>query len=76
MNKAGTNHLEPVRPFRIFKKKILPKESRKKFSLSWEPIFWMTEQADGMNLDDYPMESFNIGYVDFKTQVGYVFRGK
>ena len=61
LNKAGTNHLAPVQPFRILKKKMLPKEVRKNFSLSWEPIFWMMEQADGMKLDDNPMESFKIG---------------
>ena len=27
----------------------------------------MTEQADGMNLDDDPMESFKIGYEYFKN---------
>ena len=55
---------------------MLPKEVRKKFSLSWEPIFRMMEQADGTNLDDDPMESFKIGYEYLKTRVGYVFRGK
>ena len=55
---------------------MLPKEVRKKYSLSWGPIFWMTEQLDGMNLDNDPMESFNIGYEYLKTQVGCVFRGK
>ena len=38
-----------------------PKQVRKKFSLSWEPIFRMMEQADSMNLDNDPMESLNIG---------------
>ena len=32
LNKAGTKQLVPVLPFRILKKKILPKEVRKKFS--------------------------------------------
>ena len=35
----------------------------------------MMEQADGMNLDDDPMESFKIGYKYFKMRVGYVFQG-
>ena len=34
------------------------------------------EQAEGMNLDNYPMESFKIWYDYLKTQVGYVFQGK
>ena len=55
---------------------MLPKEVRKKFSLSWGPIFRMMEQADGMNLDDDPMKCFKIGYDNLKTRVGYVFRGK
>ena len=76
LNKAGTKQLAPFRPFRILKKKMLPKEVRKKFSLSWEPIFRMMEKADGANLDDDPMESFKIGYEYLKTRVGYVFRGK
>ena len=76
LNKAGTDQLAPVRPFRILKKKMLPKEVRKKFSLSWEPISQMMEQADGMNLDDDPIESFKIGYKYLKTRVWYVFQGK
>ena len=55
---------------------MLPKEVRNKFSLSWEPIFRMMEQVNGMNLDDNPMESFKIGYKYFKKRVGYVFQGK
>ena len=35
----------------------------------------MMEQADGMNLEDNPMESFNIGYEYLKTRVGYLFLG-
>ena len=76
LNRLGKKQLAPVQPFRILKKKMLPKEVRKKFSLSWEPIFRMMEQADGTNLDDDPMESFKIGYEYLKTWVGYVFRGK
>ena len=34
------------------------------------------EQADGMNLDDDPIESFKIGYKYLKTRVWYVFQGK
>ena len=34
VKKAGTKQLAPVRPFRILKKKMLPKEVQKKFSLS------------------------------------------
>ena len=34
------------------------------------------EQADGMNLDDDPTESFKIGYEYLKTRVGCVFQGK
>ena len=55
LNKARKKQLAPVRPFSILKKKMLPKEVRKKYSLSWGPIFWMTEQLDGMNLDNDPM---------------------
>ena len=73
LNKTGTKQLAPVQPFRILKKKMLLKEFRKKFSFIWEPIFWMMEQADGMNLYDYPMEIFKIGYEYLKTRVGYVF---
>ena len=76
MNKAGTKQLAPVLLFRILKKKMLPKEVQKKFSLSWEPIFRMMGQADGMKLEDDPMESFNIGYKYLKAWFGYVFRGK
>ena len=76
MNNAVTKQLAPVRPFRILNNKMLPKEVRKNYSLSWEPIFWMMEQADSMNLDDNPIESFKIGYDYLRTQIGYVFRGK
>ena len=36
----------------------------------------MTEQAEGMNLDDDPMDIFKIGYDYLKTRVGYLFLGK
>ena len=43
LNKAEAKHLAPVRFFRISKKKMLQKEFRNKFILSWEPIFRMME---------------------------------
>ena len=55
---------------------MLLKEVQKKFSLSWEPIFWIMKQVDYMNLDEDPMEIFKIGYEYLKTRVGYVFQGK
>ena len=55
---------------------MLLKEVRRNFSLSWEPIFRMVEQADSINLDNDPMKSFKIGHEYLKTRVGYVFRGK
>ena len=55
---------------------MLPNEVLNKFSLSWEPILWMMEQADGMNLDADQMESFKIWHEYLKTRVWYVFRGE
>ena len=55
-------------------KKLLPKEVRIKFRLNWEPIFQMMESAEGMNVHEDPMKSFQVGYKHLKLRVEYVFK--
>ena len=71
---VGIKRLAPVRPFRLLNKKLLPKEVRTKFRLSWEPIFQMMESAEGMNVHEDPIKSFQVGYEHLKSRVEYVFK--
>ena len=71
---VGIKRLAPVRPFRLLNKKLLPKEVRIKFRLNWEPIFQMMESAEGMNVHEDPIKSFQVGYEHLKSRVEYVFK--
>ena len=71
---VGIKRSVPVRPFQLLKKKLFPKEVRTKFRLSWEPIFQMMESAEGINVHEDPMKSFQVGYKHLKSRVEYVFK--
>jgi hypothetical protein len=74
----GTAQAAPIRPFRAFKSKMLPKQIERDFNLHWRPIFEMMDACPGMlpldnstnNLDD----SFDPGLEYLKTRVAYVFQ--
>ena len=66
----------PIRPYRYFKRNLLPKEVRQNFSLSWAPIYGLMSGAPGMNFDLSGNDSFKIGYKYLVTRVQYIFRNK
>ena len=68
-----TGKAAPIRPFRHFKNKMLPKEDvRQHFFLHWRTIFEITEACPG--LDPANADSFERGIEILKNRVKYVFQ--
>jgi hypothetical protein len=71
----------PVRPFRILKPAMLPRDARNKFQLHWKPIFSLMEGAPDLEISpamdtDSISLSFSVGKQYLRARVSYAFESE